>query len=101
MVLLINAGDFVFSAKVYLFFFKGFCFTSFLSLPSFLLKSLAILTYYVQVPDLVLHRVRIYLTHVVALVRLLHVFDSQHPRPFIRMCYTHSMVLRYHVTLNS
>ena len=59
------------------------------------------LTDNVHVAHLVLHGVRINLAHVPALVRLLDVFDAEHPRPLISgMGHTHPMVLRYDVTLD-
>lgn len=66
----------------------------------FTLGRRARLTYYVEVRDLVGHRVRVYLAHVKPAVGWPHVPYVQPPHSVVRVRHFHPVVLRHHQRLN-
>jgi len=57
------------------------------------------LTDYVEIRDLILHRVRVYLAHVKPTVTLSYVSDVQPPHPVVRVGHLHPVVFRHHERL--
>lgn len=58
------------------------------------------LTDHIQIGNLTLHWIRIYLTHVPAHIRFLDISDFQYPSTFFGVRYNHSVIFGDYVTLD-